>query len=149
MIRGKDYIGVGVGAMIINQDQKMFLSLRGKEVRNESGTWEFPGGGVNFNEALVEAITREIKEEYDFEIQVMELLQVADHIIREEKQHWVSPTFLCKVVSGEPKIMEPEKCAAIGWYDIDEMKKITLSIITQSDIQVFNEKYQGEIPNYY
>jgi hypothetical protein len=29
----------------------------------------------------------------------------------------VSPTYLCRVESGEPRIMESDKCSAIGWFD--------------------------------
>ena len=44
MQRGVDYIGVGVGAVIQNEEGKFFVALRGKEARNESGTWEFQLG---------------------------------------------------------------------------------------------------------
>ena len=35
-------------------------------------------------------------EEFDIQIEVGELLDVADHILAEEGQHWVSPTYLCR-----------------------------------------------------
>jgi hypothetical protein len=47
------------------------------------------------------------------------LLDVVDHILKAERQHWVSPTFLCTIASGEPEIKEPEKCAEIGWFRPD------------------------------
>jgi len=43
MKKGVDYIGVGVGALIVNKEGKLFLAMRGKETRNESGKWEFSG----------------------------------------------------------------------------------------------------------
>jgi hypothetical protein len=39
-----------------------------------------------------------------------------DHIMPQEGQHWVSPTFLCRLVSGVPAIREPHKCADMGWF---------------------------------
>jgi len=48
MKKGIDYIGVGAGAVIFSREGKVFLAKRGTEAGNESGKWEFPGGGVDF-----------------------------------------------------------------------------------------------------
>lgn len=121
MKRGIDYIGVGVGAMLINEAGEVFLAQRGPLAKNERGLWEFPGGSVEFGEPLAEALRREMMEEFGIHIEVGELLDVADHILTEEGQHWVSPTYLCRIVSGEPRIMEPGKCSQIGWFDVNEV----------------------------
>lgn len=117
MKRGVDYIGVGVGALIINDDGKIFLARRGPLAKNERGLWEFPGGSVEFGEKLADALRREIFEEYGVEIEVGKLLDVVDHILPEEGQHWVSPTYLCRIIRGQPVIREPGKCSEIGWFD--------------------------------
>ena len=64
MKKGIDYIGVGSGAIIFNRVGKVFLAKRGREARNESGKWEFSGGGVEFGERLEDALVREVREEY-------------------------------------------------------------------------------------
>lgn len=116
MKRGVDYIGVGVGAIIVDEQGRLFLARRGPKAKNERGLWEFPGGSVEVGERLADALRREIREEYGVEIEVGELLDVVDHILPDEGQHWVSPTFICRIASGEPVIREPEKCSAIGWF---------------------------------
>jgi 8-oxo-dGTP diphosphatase len=116
MKRGIDYIGVGVGAIIVDNQGRLFLARRGPAAKNERGLWEFPGGSVEFGETMADALRREIREEFGIEIAVGKLLDVVDHILKEEKQHWISPTFLCTIAAGEPRIMEPEKCAEIGWF---------------------------------
>lgn len=128
--RGHDYIGVGVGALIVDERGRLFLSRRSDQSRNERGLWEFPGGSVEFGERLVDALQREMREEYGIEVEVGELLDVVDHILPEEKQHWVSPTFLCRIILGEPRILEPEKCTAIGWFDPHQMPA-DLTVITR------------------
>jgi 8-oxo-dGTP diphosphatase len=128
MRKGLDYIGVGVGAVIRDTPGRVFLAKRGREVRNESGKWEFPGGAVEFNETLASALVREVREEYGIDISVIELLDVVDHIIPDEKQHWVSPTFLCEITNGTPAIREPHKCDAIGWFALDRLPESELTI---------------------
>lgn len=134
MQAGVDYIGVGVGALIFNDEGKFFMTLRGPKAKNERGKWEIPGGAVEFGETFEQAIVREVKEEYGVTIKVKELLQICDHIIPEEKQHWVSPTYICEIVAGVPKILEPDKCSDMGWFRIAEAKQLPLSIVTQHDI---------------
>jgi mutator protein MutT len=117
--RGVDYIGVGVGAIIVDNQGRLFLARRGSKAKNERGLWEFPGGSVEFGETMAAALQREMREEFGIEITVGKLLDVVDHILKAERQHWVSPTFLCTIASGEPEIKEPEKCAEIGWFRPD------------------------------
>jgi 8-oxo-dGTP diphosphatase len=114
--RGIDYIGVGVGAVIVNDNGELFLARRGPLAKNERGLWEFPGGSVELGERLADALRREIREEYGFEIEVGALLDVVDHLLPEEGQHWVSPTYLCRPLFGQPRILEPGKCTEIGWF---------------------------------
>ena len=133
MKRGIDYIGVGVGAIIVNSAGQLFLSQRGPQAKNERGRWEFPGGAVEFGETLAQALRREMREEYGIEIEVAELLDVVDHILVDEKQHWVSPTYLCRIVSGTPEIKEPEKCSQIGWFSPEEVPD-ELSVISQENL---------------
>jgi 8-oxo-dGTP diphosphatase len=118
MIRGVDYIGVGVGAIIVNEKGELFFARRGELAKNERGLWEFPGGSVEFGESMVDALKREMFEEYGIEITVQTLLDVVDHILPDEGQHWVSPTFICKIKKGKPVIKEPGKCSEIGWYSL-------------------------------
>ena len=116
MKKGIDYIGVGAGAIIQDGQGRLFMARRADGARNEHGRWEFPGGAVEFGETLEHALKREIYEEFGIEIQVCRLIDVIDHILPDEGQHWVSPTFLCRMLSGVSAIREPDKCDAIGWF---------------------------------
>jgi len=136
---GKDYIGVGVGALIFNEEGKILLALRGRKAKNERGKWEIPGGAVEFGETLEQAIMREVKEEMGIEIHVKQLLHVADHILEEEGQHWVSPTFICEIISGELGINEPEKCERLDWFSIEEADQLPLSLVTVQDINILKK----------
>ncbi len=135
MKKAIDYIGVSAGAMIFNDKRELFLSKRSNNTGSERGCWETPGGSVEFMETLEDAVRREMKEEYGVEIEITKQFPAEDHIIPNEKQHWVATTFLAKLKAGEiPKILEPEKCDGIGWFALDNLPS-PLSLITQLDLK--------------
>jgi mutator protein MutT len=137
--RGIDYIGVGVGALIVDSQGRIFLARRGPAAKNERGLWEFPGGSVEFGERLADALKREMREEYGIEIAVGELLDVVDHILPEEGQHWVSPTYLCRILSGTPTIREPGKCTEIAWFAPANAPR-DLTVITRENLAHYRRK---------
>ena len=139
MKRGIDYIGVGVGAIIVDDAGRLFLAQRGPKAKNERGLWEFPGGGVEFGETLRAALAREIREEYGMTIEVSELLTVTDHILPDVGQHWVSPSYICRVLDGTPTILEPEKCSAIGWFTLDALPT-ALTLVTRHDLEIYRAR---------
>lgn len=140
MKKGVDFIGISAGAMIFNNRGELFLSKRSNRTSNEHGCWETPGGSIEFGETLEEAVKREIKEEYGVDIEIIEQFPATDHLIPSEKQHWIATTFLAKIKKGQrPKILEPDKCAGIGWFPLNNLPS-PLSIITKHDLKIYKEK---------
>ena len=147
MKRGVDYIGVGIGAVIFNEEGKIFLGKRGKKARNEAGKWECPGGALEFGESFEDTLIREMKEEFDIDIEVIDQLAAFNHLIPEDRQHWVALAFLCRIKSGTPKILEPEKCDEIGWFTLNEMRKMPLTIASARRLkQILERKYVSGLP---
>lgn len=146
MKKGVDFIGVGAGAMVFNEEGKVLIAKRGANARNEVGKWEFPGGGVEFGEKCEDALKREFKEEFDIQIEVIELLEVVDHIIPDEKQHWLAPSYIAKYVAGETKILEPHKIDAFEWADISKIEFDTLSLASQQNFITYKNKYVYKPP---
>lgn len=141
MKKGVDFIGVGTGAMVFNNEGEIFLGKRGPKAKNEIGRWDFPGGSVRFGEKCESACIREFKEEFDIDIEIIELLEIVNHILPEEKQHWVSPSFIGKYLSGTPKITEPEKCTEVKWVKLSEINPDELTVCSRSDYHKFIKKY--------
>jgi len=123
---GKDYIGVGVGAFILNDKNELLLQKRA--VPAEKDHWCVPGGRLEMFETLEQAVIRETKEETDLDIEVVKLMGMCDHIIEAENAHWVSAMHLCKIKSGTPKIMEPDKASDMKWFDLNNLPdKLTIT----------------------
>jgi mutator protein MutT len=142
--QGKDYIGVGCGAFILNEKEELLLQQRNKSP--EKGCWCIPGGKVELFETFEEAVKRETKEETGVDINVIDELGICDHIIKDEGQHWVSPSFLCQITKGEPKIMEPTKHTDMKWFSLENLPE-NLTITTRNAIknyQKYKEKAKGK-----
>lgn len=58
------HVAVGV---IVNQQQQILLAKRHGHL-HQGGKWEFPGGKVEENETVTEALIRELKEEVNLDV---------------------------------------------------------------------------------
>ena len=144
MKKSKQIDGVGVGAVIFDENNRLFLARRGEKARSERGKWECPGGGHERFETFKETIEREFKEEFGAEVEFVRTLGVLNHIIPEENKHWVAIPALCKLKRGTPKILEPEKCTEIGWFSFSEMEKMPLSVLFGDGLMDILKKYLNE-----
>lgn len=117
--QGKKFIGVGVGAVILNESGEVLLTLRRKEP--EAGRWSIPGGGVEWFEKCADAIKRECREEVGLTVEIVRLLTVVDHILLDEGMHWVSVEYLVKVVGGEAGNYALYENVDTKWFPLDAL----------------------------
>ncbi len=97
-------VGVGVGAVILDEAGRVLLLRRGPCARNEQGMWACPGGALAVGETLEEAIAREVREECGLAIVARCQLGAFDHVLPDGAQ-WVSVAYLAEVVDGgEPAV---------------------------------------------
>lgn len=117
---------VGVGAVILDEANKVLLVLRKKAP--EAGCWSLPGGKVDYMETIENAIMREIKEELGVEIEITQLVCVTNHIIQSEDVHYVAPTFTARITNGEVQNREPDALEDVQWFSINEIpENITMT----------------------
>lgn len=133
---GKDYIGVGVGAFIVNENNEVLLHKRA--VPAEKDHWCIPGGRLEMFEKLEDAVIREVKEEIGVDVKIERIMGVCDHIIEAEKAHWVAMSYLCKITNGEPKIMEPDKASEMRWFKLDNLPD-KLTITTKKAVEDYKK----------
>ena len=76
--------------------------------------WEFPGGKLEPDETPEECIVREIKEELDIEIEVIDIYKVVK--FKYEEKDILLLCYLCKILKGEGKTLE---CNDFRWVGRD------------------------------
>jgi mutator protein MutT len=116
-----DHIGIGWGAIIVNDNNEVLLVQRSLDSRTEPWTRSRPWGQVEFWENIEAAIEREIYEEVWIVIKVTKLLEVTQIINKENNTHWIAFGYLAEYVSGEVVNKEPENHTAVQWFPIDKL----------------------------
>ncbi|MFA6095997.1 MAG: NUDIX domain-containing protein [Candidatus Paceibacterota bacterium] len=116
MKKDKPRPGVGIGVIIINKDGNV---LFGKRKGSHAPFFSIPGGRLEAGETFEDCAIREIKEETGMDISHPEVIAVTNNLktYRNEGVHYISVVLLAKDFSGEPRIMEPEKCEGWIWAD--------------------------------
>ncbi len=89
--------------------------------QRESGShmefrWEFPGGKLEPEESPEECIIREIKEELDMDIEVLDIYKVVK--FKYEEKDILLLCYLCKVIKGEGRTLE---CNDFRWVKREEL----------------------------
>ena len=105
---------VRVVAAIIIENGKVFATQRGYGEFKDG--WEFPGGKIEPGVTPEEAIVREIKEELDTEVEVIELLDTVEYDY--PNFHLSMGCFICKIKSGDLVLKEHE---AAKWLTKDTL----------------------------
>lgn len=95
---------IRVVAAIIIDSGKVFATQRGYGEFNDG--WEFPGGKIEPGETPEVAIVREIKEELETEVEVIELLDTVEYDY--PNFHLSMDCFICKIKSGNLVLKEHE-----------------------------------------
>jgi len=122
----EQFVRVGVGVLIFNNGKFLLLKRKGS---HGEGTWALPGGHLNFNESLTNCAIRELKEENGLEIIPEKVISVSNNIMY--NKHYITIGILAKFNKGEPKILEPDKCERMDWFDFDTLPN-PLFIATKS-----------------
>ena len=135
MIEKKLPLRIGVGAIVLNSENKIFV---GKRADNPIDKWQMPQGGVDKGENFISAMKRELKEETS--IQNIEILKQIDQwfeyelpknllgIIwkgkfRGQKQKW----FIVRFIGNESEINLKTKHPEFiewKWIEVDDLTKL-------------------------
>ena len=106
-----------VVAAIIKKGNLYLVTQRNKD-KYMGLKWEFPGGKVEANETLQEALTREIYEELNININVYE--KIAEERYKDSEINIILHYFLCSIKDGDISLNEHE---AMEWADKTDFDK--------------------------
>ena len=79
-------IGVGVGIIVKNQENKILMLLRNSDAKKADsnmrleGTWTLPSGNMKFGESIEKAGIRKVKQETNLELSEIKVICVQNDI---------------------------------------------------------------------
>lgn len=110
----KKTVHVAVG-IIVNDNNQILIAKRPKE-SHQGGLWEFPGGKVEADESVFDALVREFREEVDLIIQTAEPFMDIYHDYGDKAVRL--DVLLCKQFSGFASGMEGQE---LEWVSLSEI----------------------------
>lgn len=125
---------VGIGVLIF-KDNKVLLQKR--KGAHGAGSYCGPGGHLEHAESFEDCIRRETKEEAGIEIDNIKFLCLTnfkDHL----PKHYVDIGLVADYKSGEPQVLEPDKCEGWDWYDLDNLPSPLFGVVGN-----YIEAYRG------
>ena len=94
--------------LIVQRNRNKYMGLK----------WEFPGGKVETNETFHEALSREIQEELNIQINVHE--KIAEEKYKDDQINIILHYYLCSERSGTTILNEHENIAWVEKKDFDK-----------------------------
>jgi len=111
----KSMVHVAV-AVMVNNDREVLLALR-QQHQHQGGLWEFPGGKVEHEESVFDALCREIREEVNVSISQASPLTTVAHDYGDKSV--LLDVWLVEKFDGTPIGQEGQ---AIRWCPIDNLQ---------------------------
>lgn len=127
---------INVTCAIIIIDNKILVTQRSEKMKLPL-KWEFPGGKLQENESEIECIKREIKEELNIEIDVINRLSNSVYDYGTFKINLIP--FIANYLLGEIRLTEHKE------YRILEKSELSLLDWAQADIPIVEEFLKLEI----
>jgi len=108
-----------VVAGFIEKEGKVLLVKRPKN-KKRGGLWEFPGGKVEKEETLEEALKRELEEELGVRAIPKEIVEKVNFYYPEEE---IELILFRTLIEGDPVLKEGEE---LIWISLDEVNNLSL-----------------------
>jgi len=95
--------------------------------KDHKGTWELPGGRIDFNETIEIALKRECKEELGFEsIQIGDIVNAwtFSSTVNDINYHFILLVFDCTTI--ETEIRPSDEHVEYAWVPLDKINELNM-----------------------
>jgi len=141
----KRHHNIPASYLVLFDGNKTLLSLR-KNTGYEDGNYSLVAGHVDPGETFTDCVIREVREESGIELKRKDLkvAHVMHRAATDENYERVDVFFVARKWSGKIINLEPEKCAEIAWFDIDNLPKKTIPYVAQAIRSILDGEFYSE-----
>ncbi len=104
---------IGVGVLIFRNGKLLLGRRKGS---HGAGDWSAPGGHLEFGESPEACARRETWEETQLELGTLQHGAFVSDLFPEVNKHYITLLMIAQHASGEPQLMEAEKCEGWQWF---------------------------------
>ena len=128
---------IEVVAAVIVKDGSILATQRG--YGEFKGKWEFPGGKIEVGENLEQALIREIKEETNAFVNVIEYINTVEYDY--ENFHLTMHTYLCELLENlefvyhDDTTLEHENMVWLDLKDLEHLDWLPADLLVMDDIK--------------
>ena len=108
---------VGIGVMIVREGKVLLGKRKGS---HGQGEYSFPGGHLEYMESIEGCAERETLEECGIRIRNVRF-QFLSNVTKYAPKHYVHIGMLADWESGEPAVLEKDRCESWDWYPLDSL----------------------------
>lgn len=109
---------IGVGVLLWKGD---CLLLGERIAANGVHDWQFPGGHLEAGENVLECAAREVLEETGLSIGFAEHAGFSNELFLAGQREYITLYITAAHLSGEPEVIEPDKCLSWQWFPYDQL----------------------------
>jgi 8-oxo-dGTP diphosphatase len=137
-------IRIAVDAVVFGyQNGKLYVLLIRQKFGSQEAYWALPGGLVQDNEPLIDAVKRELKEETNVAVNYMEQLYTfGDDINRDSRNRVISVAYFALIDAEKTIIKAASDAENVHWYAVNEVPQLAFdhNIILQTAIERLKAK---------
>lgn len=114
---------IAAKGIIFDRDAVLLLKRSEQErAGNEEHIWDFPGGSLETEEPIMEALKREVMEETGLKVNVISPAYIYDDI--QDERHLIILKFVCDQPIGQLKLSAEHE--SYHWIHMDDLQASTL-----------------------
>lgn len=128
-----DQIRIRVTVVVVHQENILLI----KEKSGQQEQYSLPGGGIEFQESIADAVRREVWEEAGLLVELEKLLWIDERIHGEEGKHTIGVGVLAKLIGEDATPiaggLEDEEIVWAGWVKLADFQQWPLDNLLRRD----------------
>jgi 8-oxo-dGTP diphosphatase len=113
---------VTVDALVFSRKgEGLYIALIRRAHTPFEGNWAFPGGFVDMDESLEEAVSRELKEETGLEDIPLEQFYAFGDVHRDPRHRTITVTYIGSSPEELPALVAGDDAKEAAWFPLDEL----------------------------
>lgn len=130
-------IRIAVKALIV-KDNKVLLLIRKRKSPQQKPVWDIPGGGLLAGETFEQALKREVTEETNLDIEILDIIRAWNNIDNEDGRILYGITYAARYIGGSITLSDEHETSQ--WVDIKDIASADLPSWIKDETSILQKR---------